>query len=505
MRGASAGKTMYVIPYLMAPPGNALAPWAAGVELTDARTVVLHMIRMSRVGVEYLENLEDPDQFVRAVHVTGDLENLGQGTAGGPALLRDGRRRAHDPALRLVVRRQRAARQDRPRPAPGGVRRLGLAQVPGRAVHADRHPRQGDRQDYHICGGFPSASGKTNLAMMLAPDALGDRYHVSFYGDDIAWLWVDETDGRLYGMNPEYGVFGVAKDTNESTNPTALASVGPGTGAIFTNVAYNEKTQEVWWEGRTPAAAGRHRRLAGLEGRADRRPRARRRQPVGAPQQPVHHHAGQRPEHRARLQRPAGRADRRDHLRWPHPRPRAADPRDHRPRRGRLRRPHPGRRGDLRRRGRRGHAPLRPDVEPPVHGLRRGRLRRALPQGRRRGHATSRSSRTSTGSSATRRTATSCGPATATTCARCCGCCSSRTARSRAGRRRSASSRPRTSSTSRASTSHPRTSTRSSPSTCRAGGRRWASAQSTSSSSPTCPRRSGRRTAASAKALDQES
>ena len=75
---------------------------------------------------------------------------------------------------------------------------------------------------YHICGGFPSASGKTNLAMMLAPDALGERYHVSFYGDDIAWLWVDETDGRLYGMNPEYGVFGVAKDTNEGTNPTAL-------------------------------------------------------------------------------------------------------------------------------------------------------------------------------------------------------------------------------------------------------------------------------------------
>ena len=77
-------------------------------------------------------------------------------------------------------------------------------------------------KDYHICGGFPSASGKTNLAMMAAPDALGDRYHVSFYGDDIAWLWVDEESGKLYGMNPEYGVFGVAKDTNEGTNPNAL-------------------------------------------------------------------------------------------------------------------------------------------------------------------------------------------------------------------------------------------------------------------------------------------
>jgi phosphoenolpyruvate carboxykinase (GTP) len=86
--------------------------------------------------------------------------------------------------------------------------------------------------------------------MTLAPDALGDRYHVEFYGDDIAWLWVGE-DGRLYGMNPEFGVFGVAKDTNEKTNPTALEAVGPGTQALFTNVAYNEKTHQVWWEGRT--------------------------------------------------------------------------------------------------------------------------------------------------------------------------------------------------------------------------------------------------------------
>ena len=64
--------------------------------------------------------------------------------------------------------------------------------------------------------------------MMLAPDALGDRYHVEFYGDDIAWLWVDEDDGSSTAMNPEYGVFGVAKDTNEDTNPTALDVDRPG-------------------------------------------------------------------------------------------------------------------------------------------------------------------------------------------------------------------------------------------------------------------------------------
>jgi phosphoenolpyruvate carboxykinase (GTP) len=87
--------------------------------------------------------------------------------------------------------------------------------------------------------------------MTLAPDALGDRYHVEFYGDDIAWLWVDPDDGRLYGMNPEFGVFGVAKDTNELTNPTALESIGDGSGTIFTNVAYNDQTHEVWWEGKT--------------------------------------------------------------------------------------------------------------------------------------------------------------------------------------------------------------------------------------------------------------
>src|SRR6185312_12185371 len=80
MAGASKGKTMYVIPYLMAPKGSPLEKFAAGVELTDNRSVVLHMIRMARVSVDHLNDLEDQDHFVRAVHVTGDLENLGQGT-----------------------------------------------------------------------------------------------------------------------------------------------------------------------------------------------------------------------------------------------------------------------------------------------------------------------------------------------------------------------------------------------------------------------------------------
>ncbi|MGA8986824.1 phosphoenolpyruvate carboxykinase (GTP) [Aeromicrobium sp.] len=253
MRGASQGKTMYVIPYLMAPPGNALAPWATGVQVTDTRTVVLHMIRMARVGVEFLEGLDDPDQFVRAVHVTGDLENLGQGTpedqryfvtvADERTILHFGSSYGGNALLGKIAHGLRQAAYD------GWASRKFLAE---QYMLIGIHDKETGKT-HHICGGFPSASGKTNLAMMLAPDVLGDRYHVSFYGDDIAWLWVDETSGKLYGMNPEYGVFGVAKDTNEGTNPTALSSIAEGTEAIFTNIAYNPTTREVWWEGRTPA------------------------------------------------------------------------------------------------------------------------------------------------------------------------------------------------------------------------------------------------------------
>ncbi len=252
MRGASAGKTMYVIPYLMSPPGNALAPWAAGVQVTDTRTVVLHMIRMARVGAEFLEALEDPEQFVRAVHVTGDLENLGQGTpddqryfvtvADERTILHFGSSYGGNALLGKIAHGLRQGAYD------GWASRKFLAEQYMLIGIKDKQTGK----TYHICGGFPSASGKTNLAMMLAPDVLGDRYHVSFYGDDIAWLWVDEESGKLYGMNPEYGVFGVAKDTNEGTNPTALASIAEGTHAIFTNIAYNVETHEVWWEGRTP-------------------------------------------------------------------------------------------------------------------------------------------------------------------------------------------------------------------------------------------------------------
>jgi phosphoenolpyruvate carboxykinase (GTP) len=252
MTGASAGKTMYVVPYLMAPPGSPLEAYAAGVELTDHRTVALHMIRMARVGVEHINSLANPDSFVRAVHVTGDLENLGQGTpndqryfvtlADERTILHFGSSYGGNALLGKIAHGLRQAAYD------GWASGEFLAE---QFMLLGIHDKQTGKT-YHVCGGFPSASGKTNLAMMLAPDALGDRYHVEFYGDDIAWLRVDPEDGKIYAINPEFGVFGVAKDTNEVTNPTAVESVAPGTGALFTNIAYNATTQEVWWEGKTP-------------------------------------------------------------------------------------------------------------------------------------------------------------------------------------------------------------------------------------------------------------
>ncbi|MCB5992377.1 phosphoenolpyruvate carboxykinase (GTP) [Janibacter melonis] len=246
MKDALAGKTMYVIPYLMAPKGSALAKFAAGVELTDNRNVVMQMIRMARVGVEYINDMGD--DFVRAVHVTGDLENLKQGTpddmrnfvtvADERTILHFGSSYGGNALLGKIAHGLRQGSYD-------GWKNGFLVEQFMLLGITDKQTGK----KYNIAGGFPSASGKTNLAMTLAPDALGDRYYVEFYGDDIAWIWVDE-DGVLRGFNPENGVFGVAKDTNEKTNPTAIESIQPGSGAIFTNVAYNEKTGDVWWEGR---------------------------------------------------------------------------------------------------------------------------------------------------------------------------------------------------------------------------------------------------------------
>jgi phosphoenolpyruvate carboxykinase (GTP) len=250
-KGAMAGKTMYVLPYLMSPPGSILDQWAAGIQLTDSRTVVLHMIRMARVGPEFVNNLADPAGFVRGVHVTGDLDDLEQGTANDKrhfATIADDRLIYHygssyggNALLGKIAHALRQASYD------GWATGRFLAEQFMLIGIVDKETGR----TYHICGGFPSASGKTNLAMMHPPASLAGRYEVHFFGDDIAWIYVNEGDGRLYAFNPEFGVFGVAKDTNEASNPNAVEAIGDGTGTLFTNVAYNERTKDVWWEGRT--------------------------------------------------------------------------------------------------------------------------------------------------------------------------------------------------------------------------------------------------------------
>ena len=251
MSGAMAGQTMYVVPYLMAPPGSPLARWAVGVELSDNRVVVLQMLRMARVGTGYLNDLDDPGFFVRAVHATGDLDALGQGTkedrrlfatiADDRTILHFGSAYGGNALLGKIAHGLRQGSYD------------GWAS--GRFM-GEQFMLIGIRdkitgRTYHVCGGMPSASGKTNLAMMLPPAALGERYEVDFYGDDIVWLRVGE-DGRVYGMNPEYGTFGVAKDTSWESNPNAMRAVAEGTGTLFVNVAHHEGTKKLWWEGKTP-------------------------------------------------------------------------------------------------------------------------------------------------------------------------------------------------------------------------------------------------------------
>jgi phosphoenolpyruvate carboxykinase (GTP) len=258
MANASHGKVMYVIPYLMSNPGSPLDRWSAGIELTDSRLVVLHMIRMTRVGADLLAGLEDRDHFVRGVHVTGDLENLGQGTpqdkryfvtaADERLILHFGSSYGGNALLGKIAHGLRQASYD------GYASGRFLAEQFMLIGILDK--QTGDTS--YVAGGFPSASGKTNLAMMVPPPALAERYEVQFLGDDIAWMYVDPDDGRLYAMNPEYGVFGVARDTNEGTNPNAMASIAPGSGALFTNLAFDQARQEVWWEGLTPVPPADH-------------------------------------------------------------------------------------------------------------------------------------------------------------------------------------------------------------------------------------------------------
>lgn len=232
------GRTMYVIPYSMGPVGSPFAK--IGIELTDSIYVVLNMAIMTRVGDKVMAQLgNDPEaEFVKCLHAKKDV----------------------DPEERYIVQFPQDNTIMSVNSAYGGNVLLGkkcfalrIASYLGKnqgwmAEHMlilGLENPQGEVK--YICAAFPSACGKTNLAMLIPPEYLKEQgYKVWTVGDDISWLNIGP-DGRLYAINPEAGFFGVAPGTSTKTNFNALESTKKGT--IFTNVAINNADMTVWWEG----------------------------------------------------------------------------------------------------------------------------------------------------------------------------------------------------------------------------------------------------------------
>ena len=234
--GAMQGRTMYVIPYSMGVVGSDFAKY--GIELTDSIYVVLNMLIMTRVGTNVLEALGDSPDYIKGLHAKADIDE-------------ENRYIVHFPQDNTIMSVNSGY---------GGNVLLGkkcfalrIASYLGRkegwmAEHMlilGLENPEGEIK--YISAAFPSACGKTNLAMLIPPEIFKKKgYKVWCVGDDIAWLRVGK-DGRLWAVNPENGFFGVAPGTNDKSNPNALATTMRDT--IFTNVVHDLDNNTVWWEG----------------------------------------------------------------------------------------------------------------------------------------------------------------------------------------------------------------------------------------------------------------
>ncbi|MBQ1996062.1 MAG: phosphoenolpyruvate carboxykinase (GTP), partial [Clostridia bacterium] len=230
------GRTAYIIPYSMGPVGSEFSK--AGIELTDSIYVVLNMCIMTRVGLNVLEALGDSNDWVRGLHCRCDIDE-------------EKRYICHFPQDNTIISVNSGY---------GGNVLLGKKCFALR-IASNQGKNEGwmaehmlilgiekpDGEVKYICAAFPSACGKTNLAMLIPPEYYSSQgYKVWCVGDDIAWIRKG-ADGRLYAINPENGFFGVAPGTNMKSNPNALLTTKKGT--IFTNVAHNLDNNTVWWEG----------------------------------------------------------------------------------------------------------------------------------------------------------------------------------------------------------------------------------------------------------------